>query len=97
MSKPLEQAIAAMVATFNKYSGKEGDKYTLSKAELKELVSKELPSFMGKQLDERRFQKLMDDLDHNKDNSVDFQEYAVFLATLSTLCNEFFTDMKRKN
>lgn len=42
MACPLDQAIGLLVAIFHKYSGKEGDKHTLSKKELKELIQKEL-------------------------------------------------------
>ncbi|XP_064355234.1 protein S100-A4-like [Dromaius novaehollandiae] len=90
MASPLEQALAVMVSTFHKYSGKEGDKYTLSKQELKELLTKELPSFISKQTDEAGFQKLMSSLDSNRDSAVDFHEYAAFLACAAVLCNDFF-------
>ncbi|XP_072214429.1 LOW QUALITY PROTEIN: protein S100-A4-like [Excalfactoria chinensis] len=94
MACPLEQALAVMVSTFHKYSGKEGDKFKLSKAELKELLTKELPAFGTKQMDEWEFRRLMNDLDHDKDSEVDFKEYACFLACVAMGYNEFFRDAK---
>ncbi|NXX98639.1 S10A4 protein, partial [Centropus bengalensis] len=92
MAFPLEQAMAVMVSTFHKYSGKEGDKFKLSKGELKELLNKELPSFGSKQMDEVEFKRLVNDLDHNKDSEVDFKEYVCFLACITMGFNEFFKD-----
>ncbi|NWX35996.1 S10A4 protein, partial [Notiomystis cincta] len=96
MACPLEQAMAVMVTTFHKYSGKEGDKYKLSKAELKELLNKELPIFGSKQTSEASLQKLMSNLDSNSDSEVDFQEYVTFLACMAMMCNDFFQDLPDK-
>ncbi|XP_058928527.1 protein S100-A4 [Kogia breviceps] len=90
MACPLEKALDVMVSTFHKYSGKEGDKFKLSKSELKELLTRELPNFLGKKADEAAFQKLMRNLDGNKDNEVDFQEYCIFLSCIAMMYNEFF-------
>ncbi|XP_038624782.1 protein S100-A4-like [Tachyglossus aculeatus] len=90
MAYPLEQALEVLVSTFHKYSGKDGDKFKLNKTELKDLLTKELPSFIGKQADEASLQKLMSTLDNNQDNQVDFQEYACFLACVAMICNTFF-------
>lgn len=36
-----------MIQTFHKYSGNEGDKYTLSRQELKEMLTQELGNYLG--------------------------------------------------
>uniref|UniRef100_A0A8C0FWT5 Protein S100-A4 n=1 Tax=Bubo bubo TaxID=30461 RepID=A0A8C0FWT5_BUBBB len=87
MACTLEQALAVMVTTFHKYSGKEGDKFKLSKAELKELLNNELRTQAGAE-----FKRLVNDLDHNKDSEVDFKEYVCFLACITMGFNEFFKD-----
>uniref|UniRef100_A0A8C8VQ26 Protein S100 n=1 Tax=Pelusios castaneus TaxID=367368 RepID=A0A8C8VQ26_9SAUR len=96
MARPLEKALDTMVSIFHNYSGKEGDKYKLNKAELKQLITKELPSYISKQTDEASFQRLLGHLDSNKDNEVDFQEYATFLACVAMMCNEDFQDCHDK-
>ncbi|NXI49744.1 S10A4 protein, partial [Chloroceryle aenea] len=100
MACPLEQALAVMVTTFHKYSGKEGDKFKLSKAELKELLNKELPIFgsvSGRGVHSPLHpSELMSNLDSNSDSEVDFQEYATFLACMAMMCNEFFQDYPNK-
>lgn len=45
MARPLEQAVAVIVCTFQEYSGRCGDKHKLCQAELKELLQNELPTW----------------------------------------------------
>ncbi|XP_053867084.1 protein S100-A5-like isoform X1 [Malaclemys terrapin pileata] len=88
METPLEKALATLVCTFHKYSGKEGDKMTLSKGELKELVKNELG--LGERMKEGGIEQLMKSLDRNSDQEIDFKEYSVFLSTLCMAYNDFF-------
>lgn len=46
-SSNLESAMQMLIKTFHKYSGKEGDKYTLSRGELRELLTEELGNYLG--------------------------------------------------
>ncbi|XP_026513887.1 protein S100-A6 [Terrapene carolina triunguis] len=92
MASPLDQAIGLLVSIFHKYSGKEGDKHTLSKKELKELIQKELT--IGAKLKDAEIVRLMEDLDRNKDQEVNFQEYVTFLGALAMIYNEVLTCKK---
>lgn len=47
MMTDLETSIATIVAVFQKYSEREGDKHKLKKNELKDLLNDELPELMA--------------------------------------------------
>uniref|UniRef100_A0A8C1NVJ5 Ictacalcin n=1 Tax=Cyprinus carpio TaxID=7962 RepID=A0A8C1NVJ5_CYPCA len=87
----IQKGMAMLIAAFHKYSGKEGDKTTLSKGELKDLLTAELGDILGKSQDKAALDKIFKDLDANADGSVDFQEYVTLIACITMLCNEFFT------
>ncbi|XP_048009739.1 ictacalcin-like [Megalobrama amblycephala] len=87
----IQQGMALLIAAFHKYSGKEGDKSTLTKGELKDLLNAELKDILGKSDDKAALDKIFKDLDANADGTVDFQEYVTLVACITMLCNEFFT------
>ncbi|XP_055066497.2 ictacalcin-like [Misgurnus anguillicaudatus] len=86
----LQKSMASMIAVFYKYSGKEGDKKTLSKGELKDLLTNEMGDVIGKSTDQAALDKIFKDLDANRDGTVDFQEYVTLVACITMMCNEFF-------
>ncbi|XP_031949192.1 protein S100-A1 isoform X2 [Corvus kubaryi] len=90
MGSQLEGAMETLINVFHHYSGKEGDKYKLSKKELKELLQSELGCFLETQKDAGAVEKIMQDLDENGDGEVDFQEFVVLVAALTVACNTFF-------
>ncbi|KAM9852036.1 protein S100-A1 [Aulostomus maculatus] len=95
MSSQLEKAIEGLITVFHSYSSREGDKYKLSKAELKTLLQEELTDFMACCNDPAGIDKIMTDLDENGDQQLDFQEFVVLVAALTVACNEFFEDCCR--
>ncbi|AWP21512.1 putative protein S100-A1-like [Scophthalmus maximus] len=90
----LESAMQMLIKTFHKYSGKEGDKYTLSRGELKELLLEELGSYLGSTKDNEAVEKVMNDLDANNDGEVDFTEFIILMGALTVACNDFFLEFK---
>ncbi len=54
----IQKGMALLIAAFHKYSGKEGDKTTLSKGELKDLLNAELGDILGVRGTAKLFHKL---------------------------------------
>ncbi|XP_078527584.1 protein S100-A1 isoform X2 [Lissotriton helveticus] len=92
MTSQLEDAMQAMITVFHKYSGREGDKYKLSKKELKDLIHHELGGFLETQKDMSSVETVLKELDENGDGEVDFQEFVIMVATLTVACNNFFNE-----
>ncbi|XP_067304871.1 ictacalcin-like isoform X2 [Pseudorasbora parva] len=86
----IQKGMALLIGAFHKYSGKEGDKQTLSKGELKDLLTAELGDIFGKTQDQAALDKIFKDLDANADGVVDFKEYVTLIACITMLCNDAF-------
>ncbi|XP_029796951.1 protein S100-Z [Suricata suricatta] len=96
MPTQLEIAMNIMIRVFHQYSGKEGDRFKLNKGELKMLLQQELTEFLSCQKDPQLVDKIMQDLDANKDNEVDFNEFVVMVAALTVACNDYFEEQLKK-
>ncbi|XP_026205708.1 ictacalcin-like [Anabas testudineus] len=90
----IQQAMTLLITTFDKYSSKEGDSSTLSKAELKDLLENEFGQMLMKANDKAALDRIFSDLDRNKDNSVDFGEFVTLVCCLTQLCHEYFISKK---
>uniref|UniRef100_A0A8C6DV34 S100 calcium binding protein Z n=1 Tax=Moschus moschiferus TaxID=68415 RepID=A0A8C6DV34_MOSMO len=96
MPTQLEIAMDIMIRTFHHYSCREGDRFKLNKRELKMLLQRELTEFLSCQKDPELVDKIMQDLDANKDNEVDFNEFVVMAAALTVACNGYFVEQLKK-
>ncbi|XP_053423461.1 protein S100-P [Nycticebus coucang] len=92
----LETAMGMIIDVFARYSGREGSGHTLSKGELKVLMEKELPGFLQSGKDKDAVDKLLKDLDANGDAQVDFSEFVVFVAALTSACHKYFEQARPK-
>ncbi|KAB0404455.1 hypothetical protein E2I00_001110 [Balaenoptera physalus] len=92
----LEVAMDTMVRIFHHYSCKEGDRFKINKGELKMLLQRDLTESLSCQKDPELVDKIMQDLDANKDNEVDFNEFVVTVAALTVACNDYFVEQLKK-
>ncbi|KAM4714317.1 protein S100-P-like [Anableps anableps] len=85
----LEITMASLIQTFDKYATSEGKKDTLSKAELKTLIEKELSQMLKAPKNPGEVDKLMQSLDFNGDAEVDFREFVILVASLTCAAHRF--------
>ncbi|XP_068799519.1 protein S100-P [Struthio camelus] len=86
----LETAMGMTIAVFDKYAKTQGNPQTLTKAELKTLLEKELPNFLSAGKEQEAIDQLFKNLDENGDSQVDFKEFVIFVATLTCCCHKYF-------
>ncbi|XP_021014558.1 protein S100-A2 [Mus caroli] len=78
-----------MVYTFHKYTSQEDERLKHNKGEIKELLRKELLSYVGDNVDDEKVKKVMDNLDKDSDQQVDFRMYALVLVDSAISFNNF--------
>ncbi|KAG8009784.1 hypothetical protein GBF38_013816 [Nibea albiflora] len=89
MSK-LETAMDTIIDVFKYYSSKEGDKFKLSRLELKNLLRGELNSYLQTSRDRTKVDEIMLDLDSNLDGTVSFEEFVSLVTQLTVHSSGFF-------
>ncbi|XP_027790966.2 protein S100-P [Marmota flaviventris] len=92
----LETAMGLIIDVFARYSGGDGHRQSLTKGELKQLMEKELPGFLQSGRDKDAVGRLLKDLDANGDAEVDFSEFIVFVAALTSACHKYFAQTASK-
>ncbi|XP_061573970.1 toll-like receptor 18 [Cololabis saira] len=97
MSANLQGVMEDLIKVFYRYSGKEGDKYKLNKRELKQMFQAEFAEGLADPIESSEVDKIMKDLDANKDGEVDFQEFIILVAALTVACNDFFLDLVKNS
>ncbi|XP_074118202.1 protein S100-A8 [Sminthopsis crassicaudata] len=80
MVTKLEGAVNCLVEVFHKYSLTSGHYHTLSKEKFQKLIETEIPEVLTNPKDPKTVEKVLKEVDSNKDNMLNFEEF-LFLAT----------------
>ncbi|XP_014992320.1 protein S100-A11 [Macaca mulatta] len=85
-----ERCIESLIAVFQKYAGKDGYNYTLSKTEFLSFINTELAAFTKNQKDPGVLDRIMKRLDTNSDGQLDFSEFLNLIGGLAMACHDSF-------
>ncbi|XP_066111308.1 protein S100-A12-like [Saccopteryx bilineata] len=78
----LEEHMEGIINIFHQYSVRVGDFDTLSKKELKQLITKELANTLKNTKDQATIDKIFRDLDVDRDEQVSFKEFVTLVASV---------------
>ncbi|XP_004693684.1 PREDICTED: protein S100-A12 [Condylura cristata] len=78
----LEDHLEGIINVYHHYSVRVGDYDTLSRGELKRLITKELANTIKNNKDQATIDKIFQDLDTNKDGEVTFNEFIKLVSTV---------------
>lgn len=85
-----------IIAVFDNYAKADGNRQTLTKAELKTLLENEFPNFLASGKDKDAIDTVFKNLDENGDSEVDFKEFVIFVAALTCCCHKYFEQITAK-
>ncbi|XP_016075618.1 PREDICTED: protein S100-A12 [Miniopterus natalensis] len=84
----LEDHLEGIINVYHQYSARLGDFDTLTKRELKQLISKELVNTIKNTKDQATIDKIFQDLDANGDGQVNFNEFIVLVSRVLLTAHE---------
>ncbi|NXD17637.1 M126 protein, partial [Nothocercus nigrocapillus] len=84
----LERSIDTIIDVFHQYSRREGDKDTLSKAEMKLLVEKQLANYLRHVKSQSSLDQIFKDLDTNKNQQLSFGEVMLLIVRVTIATHE---------
>ncbi len=86
----------SLIVIFHRYADEDNDGRTLSRKEMKKLVENELPTFLKTQKNPGVVDRIMKDMDQNKDSKVDFEEFMSLITGLSMACEKCYMLHEKK-
>nr|XP_001494448.1 protein S100-A12 [Equus caballus] len=84
----LEDHLEGVINIFHQYSARVGHFDTLSKGELKQLITRELANSIKNTKDKATIDQIFQDLDADKDGQVSFNEFVVLVCKVLKTAHE---------
>uniref|UniRef100_A0A8D0GFS9 EF-hand domain-containing protein n=1 Tax=Sphenodon punctatus TaxID=8508 RepID=A0A8D0GFS9_SPHPU len=84
----MEKACEGIIDTYHWYSARKANFDTLTKGELKQFLEKEFINLLASARSKSIIDTIFEELDKNKDNQVDFEEFMSFATRMLIAAHE---------